>query len=182
MPEEKTMREEAVEAAVAHVNSVWEAAEKAAEIYQPDELEKHANIIMKAWEVRLQKQTDEYIKRVVAYKKQEKVTTEIAEPWSLPPLAPPYPWWNVLLAGPFQPGVTTVPHVPPGPYLPHKIIAAGEPAFMVGAVWRNPFGIDWNGTNPPASVVMSVFNARKARAPASLMFFKSIEKTMRSGC
>jgi hypothetical protein len=59
------------------------------------------------------------------------------------------------LAGPFQPGISPLPT---GPYLPHKIIEANEAAFMVGAVWRNPFGIDWNATNPPASTVMGAFD------------------------
>jgi hypothetical protein len=43
-----------------------------------------------------------------------------------------YTWWNLLLAGPFQ-----APQVG-GPFLPSKVIRAGEPAFMLAVIRRNP--------------------------------------------
>ena len=65
----------------------------------------------------------------------------------------PYPWFDVLLIGPFQ-----------GPAKqPSRIIEAGDPAFLVGAIWRNPAPINWappmSGT-PSAAVMMAPLDFR----------------------
>ncbi|MDJ0693010.1 hypothetical protein [Mastigocoleus sp. MO_188.B34] len=101
--------------------------------------------------VKLTKQTDEYTKRAMAMARGEGL--EIAEPISIGGPVP-YPWFNVILAGPFQ------PLLPGGPFLPQKVIRAGEPAFMIGIVWRNPVGVNWDPTAPQANVLMAAYNLR----------------------
>jgi hypothetical protein len=151
--------------AATRIGTVSEAAAKAAEAFAQDEFEKHAEAMGQAWEAKLLAQTQQYTRHAMELARTLRLSggdgteePELAEPIALPPGLPPYPWWNVLLAGPFQPGIAPAPSLPPGPYLPHKIIAFNEPSFMIAAAWRNPAGIDWNGTNPSASVVMGAFN------------------------
>jgi hypothetical protein len=64
-----------------------------------------------------------------------------------------YQWWNLLMLGPFQ------AVAPLGPFRPSKIIRAGEPAFMVAALWRNPLPLP-GGPNPSAAQIMSPFTYR----------------------
>jgi hypothetical protein len=148
--------------AAPRIGTVADAAAKAAAAFTRDEVEKHVEALEQAWEAKLVAQTQQYTRRAEELARMRGTDgteePEIAEPISLPPGLPPYPWWNVLLAGPFQPGIAPDPSLPPGPYLPHKIIAVNEPSFMIAAIWRNPAGIDWNGTNPSAANVMSAFN------------------------
>ncbi len=59
-----------------------------------------------------------------------------------------YQWWEVLVAGPFQ------PIGPLGPFAPHKIIRHGEACFMLCAIVRNPFPIA-PGPNPSAAQIMA---------------------------
>jgi hypothetical protein len=66
------------------------------------------------------------------------------------PGLPTYPWWNLVMAGPFQPIAG-----PGGPFLANRIIRAGEAAFILGAIWRNPAGIYWNMFSPNAVTMMS---------------------------
>lgn len=61
-----------------------------------------------------------------------------------------YPWWNLLVVGPFQAPTGG------GPYRPSKIVRHGEPAFMVVALWRNPLPLPGGG--PSAAAIMSPFN------------------------
>jgi hypothetical protein len=78
-------------------------------------------------------------------------TGELAGPINFPAGLPPYPWWNLVMAGPLQPlgpGAS-------GPFAPHKIIRAGEPAFMLGAIWRNPAPINWTPAGPSAEMMMA---------------------------
>lgn len=95
----------------------------------------------------LNRHTDAYLRYV-----DEEIAKQKARGFAEPvtPGIPPYPYWNLLMAGPFQLlGGGAV-----GPFLPHKIINATEVAFMIGALWRNPAGINWI-PGPSAVTVMS---------------------------
>ena len=84
-----------------------------------------------------------------------------------------YQYWNALTVGPIQ-------FLGTPPYSPSKIIAAGEPALMLGAVWINPTG------GVPATVVLgarpfrvrfetinlSMVSAQSARPGGSLSFVR----------
>jgi hypothetical protein len=131
-------------------STVSGAAAAAAEIYATGEVEHHARFIAEAWAAKIKKQTNLYVQKATALAQGEKL--EEAEPWT--PTAPPYPWWNLLLAGPFQP---TAP-APGGPYLAQKIFRANEPAFMLGAVWMNPAPINWTPPGPSAATMMGPLN------------------------
>jgi hypothetical protein len=61
-----------------------------------------------------------------------------------------YPWWNILVLGPFQ----TV--APGGPFRPSKIIRTGEDAFMIVVLWRNPVPLP-GGPNPSAAQIMASY-------------------------
>jgi len=123
--------------------TVAEAASVAAEMYAPEEMEEHAQVMIDAWRARLAEQNKIYARRVRELSREQ---PEIAEPISLFGL---YAWWNLLLAGPFQ------ILQPNGPFLPHKIIKHGEPAFFLAALWRNPLGINFDPTSPSAATVMT---------------------------
>lgn len=111
-------------------SSANEAAEAAADAYAPDEFEKHAQAIMNAWEVKLTE------------------LTKAARPEAGGPIGPGiYKWWDLLIAGPFQ------FIAPGGPFAPSKIIRAGQPAFMLSALWRNPAPI--GGMGPSAAQVLN---------------------------
>lgn len=134
------------------VTSVKAAAEIAANTYGLD-MQKNAEAIAKAWEEKLKEQTKVYTRQLVALTNNKKEAgVEAAEPITLHG-GIPYQWWNLLLAGPFQ------LVAPLGPFLPHKIIRAGEPAFMIAALWRNPSPLP-GGPNPSAAQIMSPFEYR----------------------
>ena len=71
-----------------------------------------------------------------------------AEAGPVAPGFPPYPWWNILTAGPYQPFAAVGPN---------KNMQAGNFAFMAGALWLNPAGILW-GPPPSAAQVMGAFD------------------------
>lgn len=71
---------------------------------------------------------------------------EIAEP--VTPLPVPYLWFDLMVMGPFQ------PIAPNGPFLPHRIIRAGEPALLLAVLWRNPVSLLGG---PSAAQIMSPF-------------------------
>jgi hypothetical protein len=129
--------------------TVREAAESAAQEYAADETEKHAQAIMDAWAARMKALNNE-LGKALAKARDEGVAEAEAEPWT-PAWPWPYPWWNILIAGPFQ-------FVPFDAFLPHKIFQPDEAAFVVGAVWMNPFGIGWNPFNPSAATLMGAFD------------------------
>lgn len=133
-------------------SSVLEAATAAAEIYATDEFEKHGKFIADAWAAKIKKQTNLYVQRALSLARGEGL--EEAEPWTT--TSPAYPWWNILLAGPFQPGAPAAG----GPYLPHKIFRANEPAFMIGGIWMNPAPINWGPPGPSAADMMGALNLR----------------------
>ncbi len=132
-------------------STVAEAASAAAEMYTRDEFEKHASFIAEAWGAKIKKQTNLYVQKALALSRGERL--EEAGPVT-PTLPVAYPWWNILLAGPFQPGAPT----PGGPYLPHKIFRAAEPAFMIGGIWMNPAPINWGPPGPSAADMMGALN------------------------
>jgi hypothetical protein len=111
--------------------------------------------IVDAWQNLLIEQSREYQKQLAEVTSKIHPTangTEAAEPF-MRFLGIPYPWWEMLLAGPFQ------AVAPLGPFEPRKVIVAGEPAFMVAALWRNPAPLPF-GPNPSAAQIMSAFNFR----------------------
>ncbi len=103
--------------------TVSAAAVAAAAEYE-GEVEKQAEVIKEAWEAKLKEQSKKYM---MAAAKQADVSKLAAGP-----VTGGYLWWDLIVAGPYQ--VVT----PGGPLLPRKIIQAGEFAFLLGALWRNP--------------------------------------------
>jgi len=61
-----------------------------------------------------------------------------------------YPWWNILIYGPFQPFAAT---------MPHKNMQSGDFSVIFGLLWMNPVGIN-GGPPPSAAQVMGAFNMR----------------------
>jgi hypothetical protein len=131
------------------VGTVAEAAETAARIYAPEETEEQAQQIMDYVEAKLIARTDRYVERAYELAR-EGPQLEIAEP--IGPVFPLYPYWNLLLYGPFQ-----ALGGPGGPFLPHKVIRAGENAFVIAAVWRNPACMNWVCPAPSAATLMSPY-------------------------
>ncbi|GAB4408782.1 MAG: hypothetical protein Fur0044_02200 [Anaerolineae bacterium] len=129
------------------VAQIARAANTAAVLYTSDEVQQQAQAIITAWEAKLQEQSKQYVQRLMAASQGEQL--EAAGPITFHPA--PYQWWNLLLAGPFQ------PVAPLGPFLPSKIIRAGEPAFMIATLWRNPAPLP-GGPNPSAAQIMAPFN------------------------
>lgn len=134
-----------------------EAAEAAAEMFDTSEIEKHAEVIGEAWKTKLLEYSRTYIKQLAALTRAAQTngngeTKEAAEPISFF-LGIPYQWWNLMLAGPFQ------PVAPLGPFAPQKIIRHGEPAFLLAAFWRNPAPLPF-GPNPSAAQIMSPYTCR----------------------
>jgi hypothetical protein len=127
----------------AYTGTVRQAAEEAATMYDVHEINKHAEMIIGAWKARLESEV-----RMV---KQTQISEQAAGPITAHPAL--YQWWNVLLAGPFQ------PVAPLGPFLPHKIIEHGQPAFMIAAIVRNPQPLP-GGPNPSAAQIMAGFDYR----------------------
>jgi hypothetical protein len=129
--------------------TVTEAAEMAARVYAPDETMEQAEAIMRQIEATLTARTQRYVDRAYELTHQRS-ELEIAEP--IGPVFPLYPYWNLLLYGPFQ-----ALNGPGGPFLPHKVIKAGESAFLIAAVWRNPACMNWACPAPSAATLMSPY-------------------------
>jgi hypothetical protein len=133
----------------ARTSTVAEAAETAARVYAPEETTEQAQTIMEYVETKLKERTDRYVQRAYELAR-EGPELEIAEP--IGPTFPLYPYWNLLLYGPFQ-----ALGGPGGPFLPHKIVRATEPVFMLAAVWRNPACMNWLCPAPSAATLMSPY-------------------------
>lgn len=139
-----------------HVGSVADAALTATSSYTATEVEKQAQAIMAATDASLKLRTDQYTRRatqLMQRARQEGPAPEIAGP--IGPTAPLYPYWNLFLYGPFQPMGGAG-----GPFLPHKIVRGGEPAFMIATTWRNPACINWLCPAPSAATLMSAYQFR----------------------
>jgi len=80
------------------------------------------------WRAKLTEQTEKYVK---AMAERKKGGAGLAEP-----VAGGYPFWNLIIAGPFQ----TLGGAG-GPFLPGKIAKGGEEVVFLGALWRNPVDI-----------------------------------------
>ncbi len=139
--------------------SIHEAAEAALEMYAPTEIEKHAQVIGEAWKAKLLEQSKTYVKQLATLTRNlhsngngNGEDVEVAEPISSF-FGIPYQWWNLLLAGPFQ------PIAPLGPFQPRKVIRHNEPAFMLAAFWRNPAPLP-GGPNPSAAQIMSPYQCQ----------------------
>jgi len=120
----------------------------------PVELEDGLKEIMAAYDQTLAKSTEVYQAQVAeleanAQKALKQAGTLIADPISSF-FGIPYPWWNLLVLGPFQ------RVAPLGPFRPSKIIRHGEPAYMIAALWRNPRALP-GGPNPSAAQIMASF-------------------------
>ncbi len=140
------------EVAEAPTGTLSEAAEVAARQYAPEEVEEQAEVIRGYVEARLQARTEQYLERAYELARR-RPEIEAAEP--IGPVFPLYPYWNLLLYGPFQPlgGAG-------GPFLPHKIIRVGEPAFVIATLWRNPACMNWACPAPSAATLMSPYEMR----------------------
>jgi hypothetical protein len=137
------------------VITVREAAEEAATKFAPDAINEHAKALMDSWAGVLKRATDQYTKTAIAETRKYRtggVAKLDAEP-ATPTFPIPYPWWNILVAGPYQPAP-----LPGGPYLPHKIFQPTEPAFVLGAIWMNPAPINWFPPGPSAADLMGAFD------------------------
>jgi hypothetical protein len=93
---------------------------------------------------------------------------EAGEPWI--PGPPPYLFWDMLVAGPYQ-----IFHSGTGPYRPSKIIRDGEFAFMLGVLWRNPGSL---GGGPSAAELM---NSRDFRINFELMNLTTVSNAILPG-
>ena len=96
--------------------TVAETAQVAARTYAPEEVDEQANAIMAQVQAKLEARTERYVARASEMSREPRPQEiEITEP--IGPTWPPYPYWNLLLYGPFQPFAG-----PGGPFLPAKII------------------------------------------------------------
>jgi hypothetical protein len=137
--------------------SVREAAEAAAELFGPTEIEKHAQVIADAWKARLLDQSKTYVKQLSMLTRAAQTNGNGEAPEAAEPVSfffgIPYQWWNLILAGPFQ------AVAPLGPFQPQKIIRHGEPAFLLAAFWRNPAPLP-GGPNPSAAQIMAPYTCQ----------------------
>jgi len=100
---------------------------------KPESLEK-ASIYIEKVKRQLKRQTEEYAMRMAA-------KIEAADPT----LLSGYQYWNVLTIGPIQ-------FIGDPPYLPNKIVAAGEDCLMLGVIWINP--VNSPGGGLPGTLVL----------------------------
>jgi hypothetical protein len=100
--------------------------------------------LLDKWQDTLTKHNDAFVKAMTAPRNGSGPT--IAGP--INPTTPLYPWWDLIIVGPYQ---NTGPD---GPFLPNKIVRGGDPVTFTGALWRNPVGINWM-PGPSAALVTS---------------------------
>jgi len=123
---------------------------KANEGYQLDEEQNTAvKTVMDAWTAKMETLTNTYVKEATAVAKGKAVVETEAGPVAA--TAPLYPWWNLLMAGPFQPFVGVGPQ---------KNFTPGQFAFVLGALWINPAPINWFPPGPSAAAIMAGWNMR----------------------
>lgn len=109
----------------------------------PLELLERYEAILDAYTARLEKRIEMNAQKAIELRKHgAQAGLELGEPYS----GPIYKWQDLFVVGPIQ--NITMP-----PFLPHKIIAAGEPAFFFAFVVKNPLPTPGNG--PSALTVMN---------------------------
>lgn len=144
-PEEGTVRP---------FGTVRAAAAAAAEAYAPNEVEKHAQAILDAWVAQLKEKTRVYARQVMMQAAQVHPGGEGAETaFYSGPIAAPYSWFDLVMAGPFQ-----VVAGPDGPFQPNKVIRVDEWSFMLGALWRNPLPVLFDPTSPSAAALTAAYD------------------------
>ncbi|MFC3743740.1 hypothetical protein [Paractinoplanes deccanensis] len=74
-------------------------------------------------------------------------TSELTEPTAVFG-GVPYQFFDMIAVGPFQP-------IGGPPFRPNRIIRAGERAFLIAAIWRNPAPLAFTMGNPSAADVMA---------------------------
>jgi hypothetical protein len=118
----------------------------------PVELVERYETILDAYAAKLKDRIDLNIKKATQMAEQG-TGIEIAEPFS----GVFYKWWDLFLVGPFQ--IITAP-----PFLPHKVIAAGEPAFFLAFVVKNPLP-----TPGPGPSALTILNGRPFNLNAEMV-------------
>ncbi|MFN8598147.1 MAG: hypothetical protein U0559_18440 [Anaerolineae bacterium] len=136
-------------APITGTGTIRQAALAAAETFAPNEIEKHAQAVMDVWKARLEHRTKEYTRSMLARAAKPEPVIEVGGAISQPSL--PYPWFNLICAGPYQ-------FTPSGGYLPNKVVRYDEYAYMIGCIWRNPAGVNWDPYAPPAADLMSGYD------------------------
>jgi hypothetical protein len=91
----------------------------------------------------------EVLRRIKAKNQGQALTDPVTENF----FVPPYNWWDMFLVGPFQ-----FTGGPAGPFLANRVIKAGELAFYIAVVWRNPAPIGWAYAGPSSATMMSPLN------------------------
>jgi hypothetical protein len=132
------------------------AAEEEGVTLSDAELEAAAQPIIESLQTQITQLTNEYTKKASELAKGKGDTQGLTDSRTLPYYAPAYNWWDMYMAGPYQP----IPGGAAGPFSPSKIIRAGEPAFMICVLWRNPAPIGWAYSGPSAATVMSPYNVQ----------------------
>jgi hypothetical protein len=117
-----------------------------------EEIEQQAQAIMASYEKKLVASTAKYQQQLAELTAKVQGAGEATDPVTSH-FGITYQWWNLLMLGPFQ------QVAPLGPFRPSKIIRAGEPAFMIAALWRNPLPLP-GGPNPSAAQIMAPFRYR----------------------
>ncbi len=101
------------------------------------------------WPRRYRAKIEEQVEAALAQRGDGEMVAAAAEPDS-EFFGITYPWWNILVLGPFQ------AVAPLGPFRPSKIIRTGEDAFMIVVLWRNPLPLP-GGPNPSAAQIMASY-------------------------
>ena len=102
---------------------------------------------MDAFVASLKDRTEQYVKRAMEKAKTGPSSVELEIGGPIGQVYPLYPWWNLLIVGPFQTtgGVQL---------LPRKILRPGT-SLIWALLWRNPAPIDWVAGNPSAAEIMN---------------------------
>lgn len=123
---------------------VFERIAYASGIQQPSmELVERFEAILDTYAARLEERIDLNAKKAIELLEQgTRPGLELGEPYS----GPVYKWQDLFVVGPIQ-------NISTPPYLPHKIVAAGEAAFFFVFVVKNP--LPTPGPGPSALTIMN---------------------------
>ncbi|HWQ13536.1 MAG TPA: hypothetical protein VNL77_12085 [Roseiflexaceae bacterium] len=114
----------------------------------PEHITQEAQQLCSSYEAKLRAYSDRYVAEAMKRARRKDAAKLEAEP--VVPVAPPYPWWNLVLIGPVELGL--------GTFQPNRIIRTTSFTLFGAAIWLNPAPIAWIGGNPSAATVMSAFN------------------------